>query len=747
MPFNSVRNYLAERLQRVAKEWKFFQSSHQDTDRTQELISDEDTKRSYARLYQPNREEKERMLNTEYSTLVEAMRIDNQSRNQPFELHRPRTPSDIIPESRLPVPGLKLLPLVYHSGHVIHANPYTSRPLQPDEETDNAESYLPGDIDFGPDIDEHLYQLIIQKYPEYLSYINKYCRPAGTTDGTFRDFNKPQVPSEPIDLQRKEHVLKLVFHFLDCTPYRPIHFIDTQYTKTPLVTGTGYHNRFSYKSRAHAKYSHPDEYSDRPTSKGYFYNATYEHARTIIHKIKESGAPFNLYFAPEDQNLSDEQIQQYIDQHNDFFNDYPTLLFTRNHISDREKTLKVRPVYAVDDIFIIIELMLTFPLTVQARKPSCSIMYGLETIRGSNCYLDNLALRFETFFTIDWSGYDQHLPRIITDIYYTDFLRRLIVINQGYAPTYEYPDYPDLTPRLMYEKMDNLLHFLHLWYNNMTFLNIDGFAYRRQYAGVPSGLYNTQYLDSFGNLFLLIDGMIEFGFTDDEILAIILFVLGDDNSGFTNWPLPRLYAFISFLEEYALRRYNMTLSKTKSVITCLRSKIETLGYRCNFGHPARPIDKLVAQLCYPEHGIKFHTMSSRAIGLAYASCMQDKKFYQFCKDVYTMFLPFHRPDERATLQLRRLLAITDNDDVSIFTSDPPSFPTELQISTLFRSYQGPLSYEPKWNYAHFILAPDDLETPIIDNDYVIVPPFPMTMYEYEQIHDIPVRSAPTFING
>jgi hypothetical protein len=381
MAFNSVRNYLAERLARVKEEWKLFQSHESEPEQTQQAHIDSDLRRYYARISSdPSNEAKHQMLNQEFSTLTEALRLDNESRHQPFELHQPIKPDWPYPESREPAPGIIKVPLFYHSGHITHADPLTSRPLDPDNDADNYESYIPGDIDYGPEIDPILYQLITQKYPTYLPYINKYCRPAGTTDATFRDFNKEQKPSAPIPDDRQEHVLKHVFRLLDATPYLPIHFVDTQYAKTPLVTGTGYHNRFSYKQRAHAKYSHPQEYAQRSTSKGFFYNATYENARTIIHKIKESGVPFNLHFAPEDNDLSDSQVQEYIDQHNDFFNDYPTLLFTRNHISDRDKTLKVRPVYAVDDLFIIIELMLTFPLLVQARKPSCCIMYGLETI-------------------------------------------------------------------------------------------------------------------------------------------------------------------------------------------------------------------------------------------------------------------------------------------------------------------------------------------------------------------------------
>jgi hypothetical protein len=267
----------------------------------------------------------------------------------------------------------------------------------------------------------------------------------------------------------------------------------------------------------------------------------------------------------------------------------------------------------------------------------------------------------------------------------------------------------------------------------MTFLSVDGYAYRRSSCGVPSGLYNTQYLDSFGNLFLLIDAMIEFGMTDEEIRSFVIFVLGDDNTCFLPIDISRVHKFITFLEKYALSRYNMTLSLTKSVLTTLRSKIETLGYQCNFGLPKRDISKLVAQLCYPEHKLKDHTMSARAIGIAYASAGLCPKFHSFCQDIYNMFRSSYRPDPRALLNLKRTL-YRDLDDIELdLDSDViPPFPSLYEILQRYSRYQGPLQYAPKWNYAHFINDPD------------VVPPSAKTMHDYELEHSFSVRQAPTF---
>lgn len=733
MPFNAVRNYLAERLIRLKQELKTYQSSDRDPTATLALHQDQDFRRYYHNVrYDPDNDTKYRILNKEYSTLVEAYRTDNALKHQPYELHQP-IPIDAapIPDSRRPASGIKLIPLMYHYGHVIHEPNDALQISSFDEPADSHESSFVNS--FGYPVDPEIYKLIYTRYPEYLSVINNYCRPLGTVEATFSDFNKEQKPSQPINPSRKEDVLAHIHRFLDTKPFLPLHFVDTQYCDTPLVTGTGYHNRYSFKQKAHAKYSHPEEYSNLTSSKGYFYNATYENARTLVHMIKIYGLPSTLNFDINHTDLTDEQVDTYISKANDFFNDYPTLLFTRNHISKRSGPLKVRPVYAVDDIFIIIELMLTFPLLIQARKPSCCIMYGLETIRGSNHFIERLARFYSTYFSLDWSSYDQRLPRVITDIFYTDFLRSLIVINHGYQPTYEYPTYPDLDEHQMYLRMNNLLNFLHTWYNNMTFLLPDGFAYRRTYCGVPSGLYNTQYLDSFGNLFLIIDAMLEFGFTHTEIDDFTLLILGDDNTGMTNISFDRINDFITFLESYAFTRYNMVLSKSKSVITTLRSKIETLGYKCNYGSPKRDISKLVAQLCYPENGLKPHTMAARAIGIAYASAAQDLMFHSFCQDIYNMFRSDYKPDARANLFLQRQILQNLSDGLpDLATPTVPAFPSFYEIREIYSTYHGPLSFDPKWNYSHFINHPD------------ATPPFSKTMRMYEEEYSLSSKPAPTF---
>jgi len=680
MVFASVRDYFQERLANLKLEWKIFQESGERPSLASILHQDSDTHRIVNSFrYQFRDEQIHEIYKQQHDVIVSLLHQKAESLGFPGELRIPDR-QDLFPppDSRVPPTGIKILPWKYKNSRIIRASadlPETGHPPHP-----------------------KILRIIDTRYPEYRQWIQKYCRPLGTTDATVHDFFKPQLPSQDFTPERKQRILKHVRANLDATPYLPLHFVDSTYDNTPLSTGTGYFNRHSYELSAHAKFSHPDLYQSKATSKGYFINAFLEFARTLVHRIKQTGVPF---FRDPIKPLN-------LDKLRDFILDHPIMLWTRSHISLKTGPLKQRPVYAVDDLFLRLESMIAFPFLVSCRKPSCCIMYGLETFRGSNAYIDQLARHYKSFFTIDWTGFDQRLPWIIVEMFFTDFLESLIIISHGYHPTYEWPTYPDLNEHKMFQRITNILWFLRVWYYNMVAVSSDGFAYVRTCAGVWSGMLLTQIIDSFGNDVVIIDSLIEFGCSDDEIEEIILLIMGDDNSGFTTWPIARLESFIAFLESYSLSRFGMVLSTTKSVITTLRQKIQTLGYTCNFGMPTRPIDKLVAQLAYPEHGPAPKYMSYRAIGMAYAACGSDETFHSFCRDIYYDFF-----DERASLtpetldQIVKYLPGTLKIDDSLTESDVfEEFPSLQTVRNKLTFWQGPLSFYPKWNRAHFINDPD-----------------------------------------
>jgi len=678
MVFNTIRNYLSEFRKTQLAEWKIFQSKYPDS--SEPHPSDPDT--DYIRLQSGyHHRDIEQHLTDEYKQhhadtyygFAESDRI----KGTPFEFYMDIPPSE-IPNNRQPAPGISVLPVKLHTTQIVSA-------------TDSVP-------ESGFNIHPLLEYLINAKYPLYMQHINRYVRPLGTTDATFSDFNREQIEYPPIPTDITSRIVSIVTTLLAARPFLPLHYVDTFFAKMPLTTGTSYFYRRSYELRTHAAFSHPPEYASKATSKGYFFNAFTEYARTVVHRIKE----FSLPFSPE--NLSPtEQISLL----KTFFIEHATMLFTRNHISDRDGILKQRPVYAMDTLFLHLECMITFPLHILARSMNSSIMYSLETIRGGCAYMDARARAFTSFLCIDWSSFDQRMPWIIVDTFFTVFLPQLLVISHGYQPTVEYPTYPDLTSDKLFSRLFNILCFLRTWYFNCVFCTADGYAFVRRFAGIASGMLNTQYLDSYCNLFLMIHALIHFGCSDSEIHALLIFVMGDDNVVLSHWDPKRLHSFMLFFEQHALSRFGMVLSSSKSIFTTLRSKIEMLGYKCNNASPNRAISKLVAQLCYPEHGPKDKYMSSRAIGMAYASAGADPTFHAFCYDVYLTFLPYAEPITDLTMPniMKHLPGIFKMlDDPSEFVN-PERFPSIHEVRSRYSEWQGELDPHKKWNPAHFTTDP------------------------------------------
>lgn len=245
----------------------------------------------------------------------------------------------------------------------------------------------------------------------------------------------------------------------------------------------------------------------------------------------------------------------------------------------------------------------------------------------------------------------------------------------------------------------------------MTYLSFDGFAFVRSHGGVPSGLLNTQFLDSFGNMYIIIDCLLEFGFTTQECYQMLFCVMGDDNLIFLTQNFNRVCLFMSFLEEYSASRHGMALSILKSVYTNLRSKITFLSYDNNYGLPTRPIGKLVAQLAFPERPIPAEREwihAARALGLAYAACGQDAHFHLLCKMVYDSFRPSTPvPTHHLMKTFKKWKYQLPEFDVESLEYTFPNFPTYREIVDNLRHYHGSFSSQDKWNFSVFNVPPND----------------------------------------
>nr|UUV42375.1 MAG: putative RNA dependent RNA polymerase [Kalajoki betapartitivirus] len=395
-------------------------------------------------------------------------------------------------------------------------------------------------------------------------------------------------------------------------------------------------------------------------------------------------------------------------------------MLVRSHISKLDK-LKVRPVYNAPFLFIRLEVMLVWPLLAQLRQEQCQILYGYETIRGGMIELNRIATNFQSYLCIDWSRFDHNAPFNIVDVLFDYYLPSKICTDFGYAKTYNYqqhafhqakhttvdPNYNSSNSSKFVDvfpaKVKNLLTFLKKWYKEMIYITPDGFGYQRTTQGVPSGILCTQFFDSMINYIVVIDSMLEFGFTPVEIKTFKMFVLGDDNIIMFPFEYHKAQQFFDFLISYAKDRWKMIINAEKSKCTNLRRDIEVLGYTNNQGLPTRDIGKLVAQLAYPERHCDYNAMITRSIGMCYASAASLPLFHDLCLSVYKHYLnkignePYTPVIKGLPGQLQHMLGL---DEVPL-----DHFPTITEIYNRVSSWKGPLNLIPYWNPQYFLEPP------------------------------------------
>nr|QOI17271.1 RNA-dependent RNA polymerase [Picoa juniperi partitivirus 2] len=652
--------------------------------------------------------------------------------NEPFALYQPIDPSS-FPNDRLPSPGLRILPFRFHSipaGFTLPEQgieqPTYHDPNSPTLDLDTDLSGAPANQD--------IVKIIHEWFPFFEQFVDKYCRPPSYGPQAFIDFNKPtELISDPSP-ERENDILTVINSTFAIKPYRPLHFVDAQAAMTPLSTSAAYHDKFDPETLVISRKATPQIYAARQMSKGHHNNVMLNTFRLELHNIKV------------DLPSRDDLIH--------FFLKHPTQLFIRSQISlrDPQEPKKIRPVYAVDSRFLHIEKMLTTNFLAQMRNPECCVLHGLETFRGSMQFIDQIAHSFNFYVSLDWSSFDQRLPLSAIKCYYTRVLPSLLIISDGYFPSRGYENTAQPIDHFA-RKVFNILSFLYTWYRNMVFLSFDGYAYTRLNGGVPSGLLNTQSLDSFGNMYVLADCLLEFGFTTTETQGMIFFILGDDNIFFVNQPHARMIDFMDFLDTYALKRHGMVLSVLKSVYSKLRTQISILGYTNMYGMPIRPLGKLVAQLVYPERPVpedKQWMHAARALGLAYAACGQDSSFHQLCFHVYRHFKPDYPVPSS---QFRKWIKFTVREIINFETDAElttfPEFPSLQEIRSLVSTYHGPFSETDKWPETLFEDTPpsDNLHTYTTLDEWLRThPEFQFDSENYMPGYDAPDALSIAFSN-
>jgi hypothetical protein len=303
---------------------------------------------------------------------------------------------------------------------------------------------------------------------------------------------------------------------------------------------------------------------------------------------------------------------------------------------------KARSIFGVPKPWIIAHIMFLWPLFAfyKRHKGITPLLWGYETFNGGwmrlNYELMHNYMR-TSILMIDWKRFDKFAQfSVLEDIF--SIVRKFLDFSRGYVPTTDYPDTETDWSETKAQRLQRLWQWTIDCFTNVPTLLPDGKLVRRKHAGIPSGLYPTQYFDSLYNCVMLITILYSMDIPvtkemliklmgDDSLIRLLILIQPNQHADF----------FVS-MQLKADHYFRSTISIDKSKISNHPNGAEVLSYVNHNGLPHRDPTALLAQLYHtkarkPTPG---KTMAS-AIGIAYASCGFDKQVYYVCKDIYSYY--------------------------------------------------------------------------------------------------------------
>jgi len=408
-------------------------------------------------------------------------------------------------------------------------------------------------------------------------------------------------------------------------PIRPVHFADLLYYDWNLSTSAErpYTNNHILQEWIHTLY----EQGLLKNAKLNFHNLfnwIFGQERIRIHQIKE-GKPPNYDFITMHQKTA---------------------------LIELDEPNKVRSVFGVPKILIFAEAQFFWPLFQSYLNDGISpMLWGYETLNGGWLKLStetqSHGLQANTWISLDWKEFDMRfyfsLHRKIRAK-----VRSYFNFNDGYIPSGTHYSESKMrheakiiestrtTPQS--ERLERLWNYTIDAVENSPSILPSGRVYTRKFAGLPSGVFTTQFIGSFYNGTITLTVLSEMGYSplkdlfyktmgDDIIFILLCLVPPKEHDDWLN-----LFTMI------AKRRFNanVNIKKTKSGNGIHRASI--LSYTNIYGLPHRDGNALLAQLIYTK-GFRDSPSRAmaRAIGIAYACGPFNHDVYRCCNAVFNHF--------------------------------------------------------------------------------------------------------------
>lgn len=444
-----------------------------------------------------------------------------------------------------------------------------------------------------------------------------YRRSVFSKEALIQDYLKGDVP--------KHNVIKDVAYYmaldrvttLFSTPekYRPVAFPDLRLYPWPLSSSA--EAPFSSSKKLRADFLKMYELgliqSPRLTFHN-LYNHIFVYNRETVHRIKDG-----LTTDKHDRDAK-----------------YWNTAHARSHLVESHEDDKIRMVFGVPKLLLQVEAMFLWPLInhLVNQDGNGPMLWGFETLKGGWAKLYNWFHtkhpRARTYLAFDWRQFDKRAQfSVIDDLH--DLLKSNLTFDDGYMPTKDYPETSTDSYRL-----ENLWKWMCNAIKHTPDLLPDGRMYERQHAGIASGFFQTQLIDSLYNALMIFVSLIKQGI---NIEKVGIKVQGDDSIVCMNEYVPE-QVHQSFIDQFASiadRYFGAVLNTKKSKMGNSLNGLPVLGFTNQDGYPTRDKEALLASLLYPERNTDQAKLMARAIGIAWANCGVHSDVYEVCSDVYHRF--------------------------------------------------------------------------------------------------------------
>lgn len=385
---------------------------------------------------------------------------------------------------------------------------------------------------------------------------------------------------------------------------------------------------------------------------------------------------------------------------------FPMLLHTKTAIVKESDPNKMRTIWGVSKPWIIADTMLYWEYIawIKLNPGVTPMLWGYETFTGGwlrlNAALFSSFIKV-SFLTLDWSRFDKRAYfSLITKIMYG--VRNYFDFNSGYLPNVNYNDYSDWTPH-----KGQRLHNLWLWtLENLFTAPIvlpDGRMYKRRFAGIPSGLFITQLLDSWYNYTMLGTLLSAVGL---DPKTCIIKVQGDDSIIRLSVLIPpsEHESFLLKLQELADYYFKSVISLDKSECRNRLNGCEVLSYKNQNGLPFRDEMKMLAAFYHTKARKPTPEIAmAQAVGFAFASCGNHLRVYQFLATVYEFYAKQGIVPNRAGLSL----VFGNSPDLVLPHFELDHFPTISEIQSLLTKYDyvNEEQNSRTWPRSYFLFPP------------------------------------------